>query len=109
MAGGEGGLGERAVGVGGWSSPLVWEEAGEGLPEAADGLCLGLVIGGDATERLGERVGQGLRFTVEATAEDVIQFDSIQFNSDFISKIQIPNSLGLEQPLRWEWQGKTPF
>lgn len=37
---------------------LVGEEAGEGLPQAADGLCLGLVVRGVPFQGLSEGVGE---------------------------------------------------
>lgn len=43
---------------------LVGEEAGEGLSQGADGLGLGLVVGGAAPpQSLAEGVGQGLGLT----------------------------------------------
>lgn len=52
-------------GGGGAGGVLVGEEAGEGLPEAADGLGLGLVLAGGAPQGLphAEGIGERLRFT----------------------------------------------
>lgn len=42
---------------------LVGEQAGEGLAEAADGFCFGLVVRDVSTQRLAEGVGERLGFT----------------------------------------------
>ena len=51
---------------------LVGEETGEGLAEAADGLRLGLVVGGVPSQRLGEGVGQGLGLTAKETVDAAV-------------------------------------
>lgn len=48
---------------------LVGEEAGEGLPQAADGLCLGLVVRGVPFQGLSEGVGERLGFAARCESE----------------------------------------
>ena len=61
--------GRRGGAGGGEGWRLVGEETGEGLAQAADGLGLGLVVGGVPPQCLGEGVGQRLGLTAKDTVD----------------------------------------